>query len=207
MRFLSYLLSMVACIATSFKWNDAVASCYKGNVIFQTLQATGSDATKETEAHTVAADLQDTNPDTPNEPDAPSDALDEILKKDTHSEGAIQNILGGLAVCYNFLANLLLYPIFSFLLLLLSLGAILLVGFWIKKIKDEKSISTTWILFTCLYLLFYLDLFLVVYQKREVLFLFLELEKDLFLTVAAASIGYIVGKFFSSKIFEEKKLP
>lgn len=193
MRLLSYLLSTIVFITTNFKLNDAVASWYKGYVLTQTLQA----AAEADTAHET---------DMPQK-DEPSDSLDEILKKDTHSEGAIQNILGGLVLFYNVLANLLLYPIFSFLLLLLSLGGIILIGLWIKKIKNEKSISTTWILFTCLYLLFYLDLFLVVYQKREVLFLFLELEKDLFLVATAASIGYIVGKFFSSKFFEEKKLP
>lgn len=187
MRFLSYLLSTVVFITINFKLNHASASWYKGGIVAQTLQAE--------------------EPGTTHETDSPPDSLEEMLKKDIHSEGAIQNILGGLALCYNVLANLLLYPIFSFLLLLLSLGGIVLVGLWIKKIKDDKSLSTTWILFTCLYFLFYLDLFLVVYQKREVLFLFLELEKDLFLTVVAAFIGYVVGKFFSSKSFEEKKMP
>ncbi len=197
MYFLSYLFSMVVCIATNFKLNDLMPSWYKGNIVFQTLQLTELDPNSNTT----------TGQDTPAGQDTPSDSLDEILKKDTHSEGAIQNILGGLALCYNVLANLLLYPIFSFLLLLLSAGAIVLFGFWVKKIKSEKTISTTWILFTCLYCLFYLDLFLVVYQKKEILFLFLELEKDLFLTVVAASMGYIVGKFFSSKFLEEKQLP
>lgn len=187
MHFLSYLLSTIAFIAANFKWNHAIVSCYKGAVVMQALQATESSTTH-------AQDMS-------------ADALDEILKKDTHAEGAIQNILGGLALCYNVLANLLLYPIFSFLLLLLSAGAIVLGGFWVKKLKHEKSISTTWMLFTCLYLLFYLDLFLVVYQKRAILFLFLELEKDLFLTIVAACIGYVIGKFFSSKLFEEKELP
>ncbi|WP_243517599.1 hypothetical protein [Candidatus Cardinium sp. cBcalN1] len=188
---------MVVCIATNFTLNDPMPSWYKGNIVFQTLQVTELDPNSNTT----------TGQDMPAGQDTPSDSLDEILKKDTHSEGAIQNILGGLALCYNVLANLLLYPIFSFLLLLLSAGAIVLFGFWVKKIKSEKTISTTWILFTCLYCLFYLDLFLVVYQKKEILFLFLELEKDLFLTVVAASMGYIVGKFFSSKFLEEKQLP
>ncbi|MCT4697332.1 MAG: hypothetical protein V3581_01745 [Candidatus Cardinium sp.] len=189
MRLLPYLLSMVVCIATNFKSDHAIASSHTEDPIGQTSPSTTLDAESDTTQ------------------DPSSDSLDEILKKDTHAEGAIQNILGGLALCYNVLANLLLYPIFSFLLLLLSLGAIILLGLWIKKIKNEKSISTTWMLFTCLYLLFYLDLFLVVYQKKVVLFLFLELEKDLFLTVVAASIGYVIGKFFSSKFLEEKKLP
>ncbi len=187
MRRLSYLLSIVVLLVTNLKLNDAFASSYNVDPVTLTLQVTESDTT----------DQKDTSPE----------SLDEILKKDAHSEGAIQSILGGLALCYNILANLLLYPIFSFLLLMLSLGAMVLIGFWIKKIKDEQSISTTWILFTCLYALLYLDLFLVVYQKKEVLFLFIELEKDLFLTVMAACIGYVVGKFFSSKSLEEKKLP
>lgn len=187
MYLLSCLLSMVVGIATNFQYNHAINPCCNEEVVLQTFQAAETDTTHQE--------------------DTPGESLDEILKKDTHAEGAIQNILGGLALCYNVLANLLLYPIFSFLLLLLSLGAILLGGLWIKKIKNERSISGKWILFSCLYVIFYLDLFLVVYQKKQVLFLFLELEKDLFLTVVAACIGYVVGKFFSSKFFEEKELP
>jgi len=187
MHFLSYILSIVACITTNFKWNHSIGLCHKGEMVVQTFCNIASDTT--------------------NEQDMPADSLDEILKKETHSGGAIQNILGGLALCYNVLTNLLLYPIFSFLLLLLSLGAIVLGGLWIKKIKNEKSISTRWILSTFLYLLFYLDLFLVVYQKKKILLLMLELEKDLFLISAAGCIGYVVGKFFSSKFFEEKELP
>ncbi|MGI2257077.1 hypothetical protein ACRRVD_00595 [Candidatus Cardinium hertigii] len=187
MHFLPYLLSIVACITINFKWSHTISSCHKGEVAVQT--------------------LCDIESDTTNEQDMPADSLDEILKKETHSGGAVQNILGGLALCYNFLTNLLLYPIFSFLLLLLSVGAIVLGGLWIKKIKNEKSISTRWILCSCLYLLLYLDLFLVVYEKKKILLLMIELEKDLFLIIAAACIGYVVGKFFSSKFFEEKELP
>ncbi|CCM09820.1 membrane protein of unknown function [Cardinium endosymbiont cEper1 of Encarsia pergandiella] len=187
MHFLSYVLSIVACITTNLKWNQSISFCYKGEVAVQTLCNMESETT--------------------NEQDMPADSLDEILKKETHSGGAIQNILGGLALCYNVLTNLLLYPIFSFLLLLLSIGAIVLGVLWIKKIKNEKSISTRWILCTCLYLLLYLDLFLVVHQKKKILLLMLELEKDLFLIIAGACIGYVVGKFFSSKFFEEKELP
>lgn len=147
-----------------------------------------------------------------NDSDSQSDnnkpaSLDEILKKEIHAAGAIRNVLSGLTLCYNVVANLLLYPIFSFLLLALSLGAMVIAGFWIKKIKQEEPISALWMLMTSLYILCYIDLFLVVFQQRKVLLLCLELERDLLLMVVAASIGYVVGKFFSHKSFEEKEIP
>jgi len=137
----------------------------------------------------------------------PTESLDEILKKDINSEGIINNILGGLALCYNALANILLYPVFSFLLVVLSLGIVILATFLIKKIKEEQELSPTWMICSVVYLLVYLDLFLVVFQKNTILFLFLELEKDLIMFIIAALLGYIIGKYFSSRSFEEKRLP
>lgn len=193
MHVLPSFLPIALVLAINFTSSNALASWYKGDIAVQDPQVTTLSISTKLYAN--------------NEKDPPTSSLDDILKNDSHAQGAIQNILGGVALCYNVLSNLLLYPIFSLVLLLLSVGAILLAVFWITKIKNDKPISTACILFTLLYFLFYLDLFLVVYQKKEILLLFLELEKDLFLTIVAASIGYIVGKFFSSRFFEEKKLP
>lgn len=77
MHLLSYLLSTVVLKATNFKSYYAIAYWYKG---VQTLQARGVDT---------------------EEKDAPSDSLDKILIEDTYSEGAIQNMLGGLTLCFN----------------------------------------------------------------------------------------------------------
>ncbi|MDD9139788.1 MAG: hypothetical protein NQ127_02550 [Candidatus Cardinium sp.] len=143
---------------------------------------------------------------TENEGDS-TDSLEEIFKKDATTGGIICNVLSGLALCYNALANLLLYPIFSFLLLALSLGALVLAYFWMKKIKAEQPIAPSWVIVTSFYLLCYLDLFLIVFQKKQVLLLFLELEKDLLLVSIAIGVGYVAGKLSSSKSFEQKKLP
>ena len=78
---------------------------------------------------------------------------------------------------------------------------------WVKKIKSGNLLSVPWIVCTALYCVVYLDLFLVVFQQKQVLFLFLELEKDIALIIIAALMGYVGGKFSSSKTFEEKELP
>ncbi|MBX9890387.1 MAG: hypothetical protein K2X94_03905 [Amoebophilaceae bacterium] len=155
----------------------------------------------------LAAGLVTENDDEATNNNKPTESLDEILKIDVNSEGVLNNILGGLALVCNALANILLYPIFSFLLVLLSLGLVVLGGFLIKKIKEEQFISGRWIIASSLYLLFYFDLFLVVFQKNKILLLFLELEKDLVLLIVSSVTGYTIGKYFSNRSFEEKKLP
>ncbi|TDG95616.1 hypothetical protein [Cardinium endosymbiont of Culicoides punctatus] len=203
-----YLISIVVFIATNIPanvtavWNESNISMSTTNI--NVLQS-ATDIYKNTVFQSSNIIEVGINPIVDN--DKPSDSLDEILKKDADSEGLIANILGGLSLCYHFLANLLLYPIFSFLLLLLTLGIVILGTFWVKKIKSNQPMPTHWMIFTGLYLLFYFDLFLVVFQKRKILLLFLELEKDLLLMIVAAAIGYIVGKVFSSRSFEEKELP
>lgn len=134
-------------------------------------------------------------------------SLEEVLKKDVSAPGIISNILGGITLFYNALTRILLYPIFSFLLLLLSLGGLILLAILIKKLKNEQPISNFFAIFCSIYVMLYIDLFLVVYQKSKILFLFLELEREVVLITIAALIGYTIGKFFSNQFFEEKKLP
>ncbi|WP_339043845.1 hypothetical protein [Cardinium endosymbiont of Tipula unca] len=207
MRILPCLIGIVVFMATSLKINPATASWRKENIATQRMcfQKNTVAAYEKIILPLFHAIQTEVNPSV--DSDKPSDSLDEILKKDADSEGVMANILGGLSLCYNALANLLLYPIFSFLLLLLSLGALVLGVFLLKKARSKQPIATRWMIFTGLYILFYFDLFLVVFQKRKVLLLFLELERELLLTIVAALIGYVVGKFFSSKSFEEKELP
>lgn len=207
MRILPCLISIVVFMATNLKMNPAAASWHKENIAIESVsfQKSTDYICKKSIFQLFHTIKIEANPTV--DSNKPSDSLDEILKKDADAEGVMANILGGLSLCYNALANLLLYPIFSFLLLLLSLGALVLGAFLIKKVKREQAITTRWMIFSGLYLLFYLDLFLVVFQKRKVLLLFMELEKDLLLIIVAALIGYVVGKFFSSKSFEEKELP
>lgn len=207
MRILPCLISIVVFMATNLKINPAAASWHKENIAIESasFQKITDYRCKKYILQLFHTIKTEANPTV--DSNKPSDSLDEILKKDADTEGVMANILGGMSLCYNALANLLLYPIFSFLLLLLSLGALVLGAFLIKKVKHEQAITTRWMIFSGLYLLFYFDLFLVVFQKRKVLLLFLELEKDLLLIIIAALIGYVVGKFFSSKSFEEKELP
>jgi uncharacterized protein YneF (UPF0154 family) len=198
---------MIVFMATNLNLHNAVAFLFRENIVITRTV----DDTNKICSYGVAPNkifnCKLIEIDNIPENDTPSNTLDEMLKKDAKTGGVIQNVLSGLAICYHALANLLLYPIFSFLLLALSLGAILLGGIWVKKIKNEQSISASWIICNGLYFLFYLDLFLVVFQKKKVLCLCLELEKDFLLIIVSALIGYLSGKFFSNKLFKEKELP
>lgn len=133
--------------------------------------------------------------------------MEDILKKDTASQGIISNVLGGVMLFYLALTQILLYPIFSFLLLILSIGCIVIGALIWRKIQNEEFISNGFMIFCGIYLMAYIDLFLVVFQKSKILFLFLELERDIFLMIIAAIFGFIIGRFFYRNMLEEKKIP
>lgn len=133
--------------------------------------------------------------------------MEDILKKDTDSQGIISNVLGGVMLFYLALTQILLYPIFSFLLLILSIGGIVIGALIWRKIQNEEFISNGFMIFCGIYLLAYIDLFLVVFQKSKILFLFLELERDIFLMIIASIFGFIIGRFFYRNMLEEKKIP
>ena len=133
--------------------------------------------------------------------------MEDILKKDTASQGIISNVLGGVMLFYLALTQILLYPIFSFLLLILSIGGIVIGALIWRKIQNEEFISNGFMIFCGIYLLAYIDLFLVVFQKSKILFLFLELERDIFLMIIASIFGFIIGRFFYRNMLEEKKIP
>lgn len=133
--------------------------------------------------------------------------MEDILKKDTASQGIISNVLGGVMLFYLALTQILLYPIFSFLLLILSIGGIVIGALIWRKIQNEEFISNGFMIFCGIYLLAYIDLFLVVFQKSKILFLFLELERDIFFMIIASIFGFIIGRFFYRNMLEEKKIP
>ncbi|HLP35063.1 MAG TPA: hypothetical protein VK133_03665 [Amoebophilaceae bacterium] len=208
MRIPFYLLGIFVFISTSLSTPHARATLCDQNSTIQAINPMARGVIVHVQqALSLLQHSKAEGEDVDHEPQKPSDSLEEILKKDIDSEGVMSNILGGLALCYNALANILLYPIFSFLLILLSVGALVLAAFWIQKFKKEQPISVAWLTFSGLYVLLYIDLFLVLFQKSTVLFLFLELEKDLIVMILAALIGYTVGKHFSSKKFEEQEMP
>lgn len=208
MRLLTYLLGGAVCASTNcptqacFSWQTNAKSVSPGTVV-----AGGACVAPVRTVLGLVGVVRNNFWGVEQEEKKTSDTLDEILKKDVDSEGVMNNILGGLALCYNALANILLYPIFSFLLVVLSVGALILLAFWIQKFKNEQSIPAGWMIFSGLYVLFYIDLFLVLFQKSGVLFLALELERDLVLMIASVGLGYVVGKYFSSQKFEEQELP
>jgi hypothetical protein len=134
--------------------------------------------------------------------------LEKILNKDAKREGLVLGFVSALALLYDAISDTLLYPIFSFLFFAMTAGLILLVALLAIKIRKDQSWAVrTLSFFLPLYLLIYIDLFLVMYEKNKVLFLFLEFEKDIALVVLAAGIGFFAGKSLSKSVFEEKDVP
>lgn len=77
--------------------------------------------------------------------------------------------------------------------------------------KPTTSAMINLTLYLPLYLLVYAELFMVMYEKRKILFLFLELQRDIVLVIVAALIGFVtggwVGKSISKRVFEEEHVP
>ena len=134
--------------------------------------------------------------------------LEQILEEDIKRDGLILGIMSVLTLLYNTLSNTLIYPAFSLLFFVMTAILIfLIVQLFVKIRKDEISVVKRLTLFIAFYLLIYTDLFLVVYEKRKVLFLFLEFQKDILLIIVATLIGVAVGRLISKKTFEEQDIP
>ena len=135
-------------------------------------------------------------------------AFEEILEEDIKRDGLILGIMSVLTLLYNTLSNTLIYPAFSLLFFVMTAILIFLVArLFIKFRKDETSVVKRLTLFIAFYLLIYTDLFLVVYEKRKVLFLFLEFQKDILLIIVATLVGVAIGKLTSKETFEEQDIP
>ncbi len=133
----------------------------------------------------------------------------------THSimiqkEGIVAGLMSSLTLLYHAIASVLLYPVFSFLLVAMTL-VLLVSGIWVGlKIWRTGFASRRvryWLMILPFYLLVYADLFVVMYEKRKILILFLTLQKDIVLIIIASFLGLLIGKFFSKSTFEEEIIP
>lgn len=134
--------------------------------------------------------------------------LNELLKKDLKQDGLIMAIVGALTLLYSAISDALLYPIFS-LLFLIQTALLFLLGIQLaKKYREGDFLAQRKLLFaTGLLVLIYFDLFMIVYEQRNILLLGLTLQKDIVIILAAAFLGFIRGKYTTKREFEEKLVP
>lgn len=66
----------------------------------------------------------------------------------------------------------------------------LVIRLVVKIRSDETAAVRSLTFYLPCYLLVYADLFLVMYEKRKILCLFLEFQKDIVLVILAALIGF-----------------
>ena len=134
--------------------------------------------------------------------------LEKELEKDIRKESLIIGVVGALTLLYNTISDTLLYPFFSFLFVTMTIVLIFLLFRLIVKYRTENFAGTRQLLFvTSIFLLIYIDVFLVIYEQRKVLLLFLELKKDIILIGFAAGIGFLRGKLSSRRNFEDNLVP
>ena len=116
--------------------------------------------------------------------------------------------MGGLALLYETISNVFIYPILAILFLLMTIVLIALIVRIILKMRRDDTFSVRKaLLYIFIYLLIYFDLFLIIYEEKRITVLFLSFEKDTILIVLSALIGFFIGKMTSKRTFEEKALP
>lgn len=134
--------------------------------------------------------------------------LEKIVEKDLKRDGLVSGFVDALTLLYDTVSDMLLYPAFSFLFFIMTLILIFLVVQLVIKVrKDETTPARNLTFLLALHLLVYADLFMVMYDKRKVLVLFMTFQKDLILVIAAALIGFLLGRSVSRKAFEDRNMP
>ena len=134
--------------------------------------------------------------------------LKKILEEDLKGDGLIRGFIDALALLYETISDMLLYPAFSFLFFIMTAILIILIFRLIIKFRRDEPVAVRNLIFLLmLHLLVYADLFLVMYEKRRVLFLFMGFQKDILLVIIAAGLGFWLGRSISRRAFEERNLP
>ncbi len=133
--------------------------------------------------------------------------IEEIAKNLTNA-GLIGGVVAGLVSLYAIISNTFLYPILAGLFFLMTI----ILVFWIVKIaikirKENDAPIFRSLLCILLYLIIYLDLFLIIYQEKRATVIVFSFERDVFFFIVAAFLGFFIGKTTSRSSFEEKIMP
>jgi hypothetical protein len=134
--------------------------------------------------------------------------LKQMIGQEADRQGLVTGIMSGLVLLYSTLSNLLLHPILTITLILLTIGLIIFVVLVVLRIRKGKFSSLGRLIsFGVVYLLLYIDLLLMMYEEKEVSKVFFRWDKDIVLVVLASLLGYLAGRHASQRSFEEKVLP
>ncbi len=134
--------------------------------------------------------------------------LEKVLETDVQRGGLFLGLISALTLLYDTVSDTLLYPTFVFLFFVMTCVVIFLgVRLILRYRQDDFSGANFWLFWFSLALLVYVDLFLVIYEKRKILLLFIELQKDILLIALAALAGFIRGQMYSKRDFEENVVP
>ena len=136
------------------------------------------------------------------------DQLKKLIEEEAARQGLLTGLMSGLMLLYSIISDLLLHPILTIVLILMTLGLAVLVFLIVWRIRQEEfALLVRLVSLTLLYLLLYIDLLLIIYEERRITGIFFRLDKDILLVTVASVISYIAGRYASRKLFEEKVLP
>jgi hypothetical protein len=134
--------------------------------------------------------------------------LKKMIGEEADRQGLLTKLMSGIMLLYSALSDLLLHPILIIVLIVMTLGLALIIFIIVLRVRKENFATLGRLVsFGVIYLLLYIDLLLMMYEKRQVTSTFFRWDKDILLVSLAALVGYIAGRYTSRQSFEEKVLP
>lgn len=127
---------------------------------------------------------------------------------DPESEGLLRACVHAVDVLYHALSHTLLYPVFSFCFLFLSVLLVALCVLLVKQLVKGRTVAakrTFGLAVLCL--LLHTNLFLVMYEKQKVVVLFITFQRNTLLMLGSVLVGFWLGKLVSKTSFEETTMP
>jgi len=136
------------------------------------------------------------------------DQIKAVAKSELAKGGVISPTIGSFLLIYTAISNLILYPTFTFLFfLMIAVMGFLIVQTFSVYSKGGVLEGRKWLSITILAFLIHMDIYLVAYEKGQIFFLFLTLQKDIVFIAIATIIGFMIGKMYSKSNFEENVVP
>ncbi len=134
--------------------------------------------------------------------------LKDVAQDEIYQDGITSSTMGAFAIAYSAISNLILYPIFSFLFLIFAVISLIIIVMLVKQYMAKNITSVTKHLLVLVFtLLLLIDTGLIAYEKKKVVLLFFNLQKDILFMIIACLVGFFAGKMYSKTSFEENVVP
>lgn len=134
--------------------------------------------------------------------------LKSLIEGEAKQQGLVTGIVNGVVFLYSSISDLLLHPILTIVISILTVGLIILVTYiFVLFRREDFSALGKLVSFGILYFLIYIDLLFINYEYKRITLMFFSLDKDIILVVIATVVGYFIGRYSSRQVFEEKVLP